>query len=190
MIGRIVLFFSSLCLIAAGCSTSVGNTPQTEPRQGAFDINEIAFFKEEGHNMIKGRAYAVKEDGEAVTCAGEWVVLHPQSTYARNYFFGGARPSSLQGNMLRSVGDRHHRTIKKTKMDLMMQDDDYFLFLTNQMNARCNRRGEFWFRNVPDGPYYILATVEWQEGNIWYGGPFVKPVEVSGGKVKEVTISP
>ena len=72
----------------------------------------------------------------------------------------------------------------------MMQDHDYFMFLTNQMKTKCSHRGEFWFRNVPDGPYYILATIEWQDGNTWYGGPFVMPVEVSGGGVNEVVLLP
>lgn len=160
------------CMVAlTGCATV------PEPAPLPIDASLLEWSKARGSNTISGDAVLRTVGGDVKTCAGLGVKLLPISadterwarfTYGPN---GGLYSPPLFG--ARSIP---------------FEADPYVRRQT------CNAQGRFSFQGLPDGQYFVIATVTWSAPTRYglesQGGDVAKRVEVRGGQELEVTIAP
>ena len=146
--------------------------------QNRFDPAEVAWFAGRGTNTIEGSAIVRSYSGTVKNCAALPVMLFPVSTYARErmaYLYGsgeegfnllaGGRPADFVGD-----DPRYGATVKTT---------------------RCDAHGRFSFGELPDGDYYLVATVTWRERaqGMDEGGMLMRRVQVRTGETKDVLLA-
>lgn len=161
-----------LCLLAAGCTA-----PTT--LYSRFDPAAVAWFSERGTNTIYGTALVRSLSGVAKTCAALPVVLFPDSAYARE------RMRALYG----SDQEGYNPVTGGRPADFIGDDPRY---QSTARTTHCDARGRFSFGELPDGEYFLVATVTWQESRIGlpYGGYLMRRLRVSTGETKEVLLAP
>jgi hypothetical protein len=162
-----------LCLALISCTAG----PVT--LQSHFDPAEVAWFSNRGTNTIQGTAIVRTARGAVKTCAALPVMLFPVSTYARERLtvlygspdrgfnpYTGGRPADFAGD-----DARYRATVKTTP---------------------CDAHGRFFFAELPDGDYYLVATVTWREraAGLVEGGSLMQRLHVSTGETKEVLLAP
>lgn len=159
-------------LILAGCAGG----PVT--LQSRFDPAEVAWFSARGTNTIEGSAIVRSYNGTVKTCAALPVMLFPVTAYARErmaHLYG----SETEGfNLL--VGGR--------PADFANDDPRYQAAVKT---TRCDAHGRFAFSELPDGDYYVVATVTWRERAMGMdeGGSLMQRVHVSTGETKDVLLA-
>jgi len=92
-----------------------------------------------GKAIITGQVFATTKSGEIRYAAGRVISLHPATTYATEYF----HIQIVQGNDLSSPDQRFVGFEKETVSDAS---------------------GNFEFKNLPEGKYYVVADFSWCEG--------------------------
>lgn len=167
MIKRIAV----LALIAglAGCATSSFEvvTP--------FDVNEVAYINERGSATVTGQAFLRQRGGGVVTCAGTEVVLIPAGKYAIEWAYKSF--GSTAGGYMDIL------TLKQ------FQNADP-RFKSYSRTTICDAEGDFEFRGVANGSYYVKSTVSWYAGRYVYeGGTILKRIWISGGHSQRVLLS-
>ena len=121
-----------------------------------------------GPNAISGEAHLVRGD-TARPCTGVELIADTDATTA---WVRGAFHDD--GSAPRRV------------LDAMPQGGD---FQKNRQHAACDARGYFRFAHVPDGQYYVLASVRWAVRWQRNGGGLVKQVSVAGGQQESVSLA-
>lgn len=161
---------AAFTLQACATTTPVANDPPVDP--AAF-----AWSQTEGSNSIAGDALLRTRGGEVRTCAGLDVKLIPSTPYTDAFvarvYPGGYRPLDY---------------VFQTRPQM---DPAALPFVKSK---RCNAQGEFLFSQLPDGPYYVVATVTWEApGYGGYmapqGGEIAQPVQVAGGRTETITLT-
>lgn len=144
----------------------------------AFDPAEVAWFHQPGSNTILGNAVRRTVGGEARTCAALPAYLVPVSTYARERF-------------LKMYGDADSGFLPATSGFKFA--DTNAIYQANSRTVRCDAQGNFRFENVPDGDYYVTATVTWGVPlygvTMHQGGVMMQKVSVRGGETKNIVLS-
>lgn len=121
--------------------------------QAAFNHAEYDLFKRDGSNTIKGQAFLRQRGGGIVTCAGNKVLMFPDTPFFREIIKiadNGKKPEAISENW-RAV-------VKK---------------------SQCDAQGNFEFTNIPPGPWIILADVLWQVQGSTQGGVVTKFITVN-----------
>lgn len=139
-----------------------------------------AWLDEEGENSIEGTALLRTVGGEARTCAALDVWLIPVTTYAKK------RMLRLYGNLqsgYRSADSGELRFVP----EFTNYHDDGFM-------TRCDAQGRFEFDDLPDGEWFITASVYWgvpvsQYNTSIQGGALMQHVRVSGGRTERVVLA-
>lgn len=160
-----------LCFILTGCTAG----PVT--LQSRFDPAEVSWFAARGTNAIQGTAILRTERGTVKNCAALPVMLFPDSTYARERLsllygsaehgfnpYTGGRPADFTND-----DPRYQATVK---------------------TVPCDAHGRFAFTELPDGDYFLVATVTWRERGLVEGGSLMQRLHVSTGETKEVLLAP
>ena len=165
------------CLGMMGCVQS--QQPTLIPMTTAFNAEEARGQLEPGNNTIKGSAFLRQRGGGVVTCAGEEVRLTPQTNYAdermRNLYLSNERGF----NPIRPGGqlERENASTDPDYVDLIQK-------------TTANAHGEFAFKELKDGTYYITVPVHWMVGRGHHqGAVLMQRVEVSGEETKEIVMT-
>ncbi len=169
--GRLLLLSLVMLAATSGCKTP---PPPVVKLTSPFDEAQAAELLEPGENTIEGSALIRQQGGGVVTCAGAEVTLVPVTDYATE------RMVAIYGSTER--GYRFSGTV-----EFEPTPDAY-----TTMNRKVigDAQGRFVFRDVADGEFYVVTTVEWYIGYARQGGVLMQRVAVAGGEVKTIVLSP
>lgn len=121
-----------------------------------FDPASVMWALPKGRSSVEGEAFLKTRGGDVKTCAGNQVLLVPDSPYARarmKLLFG-----SEEGGLLGS-----HRSFAQ----LAAEDPD---FARARFKTTCTSTGRFKFGALTAGRYYLITTVTWSAvGQTWGG---------------------
>ncbi|SLN19906.1 hypothetical protein ROJ8625_00696 [Roseivivax jejudonensis] len=165
---RRILVGASMLALAACVQTIETTTP--------FDPNEVAFINQRGAADITGQAFLRQAGGGVVTCAGEQVQLIPAGTFAKE------RLSQLYGSV---QGGRIGTMVGASQENV----DPRYLEMVR--TSQCDAEGDFEFRNVANGDYYVLSGVRWTVPGSYIpeGGSMAKLVQVRSGQDQRVLLN-
>ena len=168
-----------LAALTAGCA-GIGPNLMEGPvaLQSRFDPAEVAWFSGRGSNTISGSAILRSYSGTIKTCAALPVVLFPVSAYGRE------RMRHLYG----SETEGYNPQAGGHPADFVPDDPRY---QTTAKTGRCDAHGRFVFANLPNGDYYLVATVTWRERplGIDEGGSLMLRVKVADGDTRDVLLA-
>ena len=140
-----------------------------------YDAQKAAYINKRGKADITGQAFLMRRDGMVVTCAGQDVDLFPAVEYATQRMVG------IYGSNER--GYRSAITANWNRAD----DEQYYKM---NRSSKCDAEGDFSFKNVADGDYYVVAPVLWQISDYYNeGGYLMQKVSISRGKSQRVLLS-
>lgn len=142
-----------------------------------FDEKDALIRLRDGDNTIKGTALVRQRNGHTITCAAEQVNLFPATEYATERF------SIIYLNPKKKYIDVN----KGFYGDPGTAPEKYY---KTQKTTICDSTGNFEFKNVADGYYYVLTQVLWETGQSTQGGYFIQGVEVAGGETKTIFLVP
>lgn len=144
--GRMIgLTIALLPVVCAGCATMYPAPPPPAPRQAVFNEAEYAPFGEPGTGSIAGQAFLKTRSGDVKLCAGEQVILNPQTSYSTEWF----NVSILQERAI-ATGDPRAQQFTR----FAIADGD----------------GRFRFAGLPSGDYYLVCRVTWEVPSAYGGG--------------------
>jgi hypothetical protein len=141
-----------------------------------FSPSEVAFINARGAATVAGQAFLRQAGGGVVTCAGTEVELLPAGDFAKERItlgygnVNGGRLGSLVGLSQEGVDPR---------------------YLSMVRTATCDADGNFEFKNVADGEYYVLSRVTWIVPGSMFpeGGNMAKLIQVRNGQSVRVIVS-
>lgn len=160
--------------------SSFTETHPRKPKDAAvpFDRNEVRWFESYGDNVIQGTAQLRSRSGNVYSCSDDpdAVGLIPASTYARQ------RMKLMYGNDESGFLGKYPDI---TESDLLYQK----MIKTTGCDG-----GQFIFQNLPDGEYFVTASVSWGVYKMppvesLQGGTFMRRVRVTGGQVSKVSLT-
>lgn len=144
-----------------------------------FDRNEVRWSEGFGDNVIQGQAILKTRSGQTRLCDREpdSVALFPVSTYARE------RMKIIYGN--------DQSGFRGTRSPVAPADP---LYAATGNETGCDENGRFLFQNIPDGDYFVAASVFWKvykrpPQDSLQGGVLMQRVQVAGGEVKKLSLS-
>ena len=149
-----------------------------EHKDVIFEKEEYASYLKSGVNTVTGQAFLTQKGGGVVTCAGESVLMYPDTEYLSQ------RESDID-NGCQLNNDAH-------------EPDSSIAALYK--SSLCDAQGNFEFYKVPAGKYIIKVNVSWDVpsassiGNYYYtldnpqGGLLRKKVTVQDGEVNKFII--
>lgn len=171
-------------LIASALLAGCASAPKEIALHNSFDADaqEIAQkLLQKGNNTIQGNALIRQRDGGVVTCAGYTVSLTPVTEYASE------RAQIIYGNTIRGFRDSSSFYFNFTP--------DPAEFHRLRKNTTCDAQGNFVFRNISDGTFYVHTWIIWEVVASQYstyreGGALMQRVTVSDGETKEIVLAP
>ncbi len=144
--------------------------------------NDYKFIEEEhksylklGSNTVTGQGFLTQNGGGVVTCAGQNVLMYPDTEY-----FNQRDSDIAKGCQLPNESNVTNNFFK---------------------SSQCDAQGNFDFYKIPAGNYLISVNVSWNVssiksiGNYYYtdnqtqGGPLRKKVTVRDGEINKFIIS-
>lgn len=143
----------------------------------AFDAGGLAWSQGAGTAGIEGQAFVQTRGGQPRTCAGMPVNLVPSSPY-----------SDARMRVIYGATDRGFTPAYGSR-DVRFSGD------TGELEryvrtAVCDAQGNFAFRNIPGGTYYLVSTIVWQSPGSYIidqGGRMMRRVDVRDGEsVREI----
>ena len=168
-------------LFVVSCAT----TSQSKPyiMQSQFDEKTIEWSSKEGSSVIFGNSFI--RDDMAIqpgphTCAGYPVNLLPVDKYFEEYLL------LHFDNLNNSFWQRNSQNYDPS----FDPDAEKYWQVTT-----CDSQGNFEFRNLPKGSYWIITAVSYEGGPFrtfppsWKGGWLLKKVSVDGKNNERVVIS-
>jgi hypothetical protein len=158
-----------LILALAGCA----QFQQQAALSSGIAPAEVEWARKTGRNTVSGNA-SLKSGGTTHTCAGQSANLIPDTAYAR------ARMTAIFGNATRGTRAASLGPVK------FERDDP--LYVQTLRTARCDSSGSFSFPGVPDGVWYVTASVKWQGASQVEGSSMMQRVDVQGGRLVKVIL--
>ncbi|MFY0635484.1 MAG: hypothetical protein JXQ91_16860 [Vannielia sp.] len=165
---------SALALLALPLLWLAGCGPAIEVAK-PFSAREVDYVKRPGSATVTGQAFFRQRGGGVVTCAGYNVLLVPAGGYAKEFVtraFGNVQGGSIPVILMPKI--KHPPA-----------------FAEYQRKATCDAEGDFEFRAVPNGDYYIFSGILWEVPNqiIPEGGALAEFFRVSGGRSERVIVN-
>jgi hypothetical protein len=176
------LILSSLIasIFLSGCL----QPPKPYVFKNQYDDNLTKELSEKkGTASISGSAFLRKNSGDIVTCAGQEVYLFPKTSYATEYLsvnyghtniFVVSYFDSQKGYKGPSVG---------------LPFDTVYPFSPYVKSSYCDAQGNFEFKNIGDGEYYVATKVDWVVQGAVQGGSLVHSVNVKNNESTTVVVS-
>ena len=160
-------------LIAGLSLTACGGVQEIEATV-PFNKAEAAYINKTGKATVSGQAFLKRRDGMVVTCAGAAAYLIPATEYAKQRF------SAIYGNE-----DRGYRSAIRGFSDA--DDLDYYKYARE---TYCDAEGDFEFKGVADGEYFVTSTVVWQVSDYYNeGGILGKRITIKNGRSQNVILA-
>lgn len=157
-------------LALAGC-----RGPQTLEPMTDFDTNAASIINKKGSGSISGQAFLKQAGGGVVTCAGNEVELIPATDYATQRL-----------RMMYGSDDYGYRNMAMQGVT-RAEEDSYY---TMTRNSLCDAQGNFTFKGVASGTYYVTTSVTWAVNQYRYaGGTLMHKVEVKSGRNAELILT-
>jgi hypothetical protein len=173
---RLTLAAGLVAVALSACAT-------VEPSRimAPLDPADFAWSTGTGPNAVSGTAILRTVGGEARTCAGSEVQLTPDAPYTRErtllLYRATDRAFLERGNSIIIAGEG-------------------YAFRQFVRTTTCDALGAFEFKGLPDGVYYLTASVLWEVPAGTYvsymapqGGWMMQRVTVSGGQSVRVILS-
>lgn len=156
----------------AGCKDVLTTEITTK---NEFSAKEASYVLKKGNNTISGNAFMRQGGGGVVTCAGSDVTLLPITAYSKE------RIDTLYGdeNFSSAYNLQYIRFVPEAPKE----------FREYSKKTVCNSSGDFEFKNVPNGKYYIQTNVVWNAGYSLQGGGLLATVDVKNGESVELVMS-
>lgn len=129
-------FVLMLCFLMVSCAGGLARPIQ---RTAAFNNDEYLPYTKPGKSVITGQAFATTKSGEIRYAAGREISLHPATSYAAEYF-----------------------NIQVVRGAYMSEPDPRFLQFEKKTIS--DATGNFEFKNLPAGKYYIVTDFSWCAG--------------------------
>lgn len=156
---------SALVVIGlSGCVSMHNPGPTPVSMRTAFSAQEHAAWNGSGDSSIEGQAFLRQRGGGVVTCAGQRVLLFPDTPYFQEVVSiasGGGKPATPPGPDAVAV----------------------------TRNTMCDAEGRFRFSALPAGSWIVGTEVTWQVGYEPQGGAVVRTVTVASGQTVNVLLS-
>ena len=161
--------------LIAGLSLTACSGVQEIETTVPFNEAEAAYINKTGKATVSGQAFLKRRDGVVVTCAGAEASLFPVTEYAKQRMT--AIYGSENGGYRSAYGKRHSKA-----------DDPKYYEYTRETN--CDAEGDFEFKGVANGEYYLTSTVIWQISDYYYeGGVLSKRIVVKNGRSQKVILT-
>jgi len=161
-------------ILLFSCALQSGNLFRVKAE---FDVAQTKKIFDEGNNIIKGVAYVKKTDGIVVTASKSEILLFPATGYSAErikYTYGNINKGyfGIRDNQRYKRGDN----LKGNKYEVrsLEFDPDYEMFYTCVRKVKADYLGHFQFEKIPDGDYYLIAPVIWEDKLI--SGGFLLPM--------------
>ncbi len=138
-----------------------------------FDVKQASIINKEGKNTIAGSALMRQQGGGTVTCAGNEVTLTPATAYATE------RIMYIYKNTNKGVAYSGYKF-----------EPDEPEYLTYTKNTQCGAQGNFIFKNIADGEYFVTTKIQWTVGYNVQGGALMRKVSVKGGETADIVLAP
>jgi hypothetical protein len=166
MVGPWTTFFLAFCGLAlAGCA-------QPYVIQAQFDPKLVEWSRQTGTATIRGQGFMRTRGGEVRTCAGQPAFLTPRSPYS----------------------DETHLFLSQPHMGRAPVQNTSPLASGFARSATCDAQGNFVFRDLPAGEWYVRVNVTWEVPISAYstalqGGTLSRPVTTRPGQTEELIVS-
>lgn len=151
----------ALAVLLSGCLT------QTVSMTSAFNATEAEHINRRGQGEVAGQMFLTQRGGAVVYGAGSTVYLYPETPYTtermQKIFQGGKVFPSVLG--------------------LKVENEDPN-FMNYRRTEKADGQGNFVFRDVAPGNYYVTGTVTWcvpsRYGCDPQGGALLERVTITG----------
>ena len=153
-------------LILTGCME-----PRVIKPTVSFDTSAASYIFDRGDNTISGQAFLRQNGGGVVTCASSEVFIFPVNEYS----------NQIMSEMFGSTDKGY--SIGVSSIDY---DANYVKY---KRVSVCDAQGNFVFKNIADGEYYLSTDVRWVIGNSRQGGYLFEKVSVNKGSNLKVLLS-
>ena len=152
--------------------------------QATFDAAATKEQLHPGDNTIAGSAFLQMKDGGVTLGSGREVLLFPVNEFSSEWikhWFGGTSKGFRQSFW----GSPKFANIPQEFFDL-------------KKTIVANAKGEFSFKNLADGEYYVVTSITWtittRQSNGYTterdgGGHIFQKVAVSGGETQEIVLT-
>jgi len=165
----------SLPVLLAGCVAT--SQPVVRQMTVPFDVEHARMLMRPGPGAIKGSAFLRQRGGGVVTCAGAVVTLVPQTAHARE------RVTAIYGSTLYTGIGYVSLAARRDHVVPSAAPPGYY---EATRTTRCDAQGNFEFKSVADGDFYVQTVVQWAVGNLEQGVLLIAPVKAPGGQVDGV----
>ena len=165
----------SLLLVAGLMWSAPGVAGEPVKLDSVFNIDDVSFVMKPGNSTVTGTASIKLADGTIKNCAGFNVELLPVAAYSKE-------------RIVRTYGNDQQGQI------LLEQNPPKFTpdvpeYHDTLIKGACDERGEFRFRNVPAGDYFVMAFIIWEDASRATprksGGAAMKRIHVAAGSQVE-----
>jgi hypothetical protein len=164
-------------LLLASCAATMPGPRYLRQPSAVFHAADAAWAAQPGKNTISGSALMRTMTGDVKTCAGLLVELIPDTPYARE-------------RMTISFGSPEGGYFPASNLTAPSPDPEYTRSVRRSV---CDAQGSFSFEGLPDGSYFLTASVVWnipvQNAAFVQGGDIMQHVSVSGGEVRKIVLT-
>jgi hypothetical protein len=159
-------------LLVCTQTQSSESSPGQDPLklESPFDMEAVKFVKEPGDATVMGQAFLKLRDGTLKSCAGFNVELLPVAAYSNERIFKTYR-SNEQGQILLEQNPPKFTPDVKEYHEMLLK-------------SSCDAQGEFRFKNVAAGDYYVMAFI------IWEATTGDAASKTGGGVMKRIHVEP
>jgi hypothetical protein len=145
-------------LLLSACRSSEPPLDPNGPIDVAYSESEFHRYERPGNATLTGQAF-LRDQGEAMACTGQPVLLFPHT-------------SSFE-RVVELARIKAHPMVPQTT-------DPRFNMVTRR--TTCDTAGNFAFKNLPRGHWYIFTRVRWSAGDAGMtGGDLIGEADTSAG---------
>lgn len=167
LVSGIFLFNLSLCLASEPIKLS-----------STFNEEEVKWVKDKGNSSVFGSAYIELENGVKKGCASFNVELLPVANYSNERILK-TYGNNVSGQILISQNPPKFEPDAKKYHEL-------------DITTTCNSKNQFELNSVPQGDFYILAFIIWDEEKDGVakksGGAVMKKIHVKANSKLKVNL--
>lgn len=164
-----------LVLLVVGCSGKRSKEARVKEQtiieiKSEFNEQDVQWFKSDGNSRIKGIAKFKSLKGDIGFGEDFRIELNPYTPYTKERL-----------NHIYKNNDSGYVYIENGIPKFTPDPEGYH----KTRKTMCNAMGEFEFKNLPDGEYYIIAFMLWDET----GGGLMQRVELKHGETKTIEMT-